>query len=66
MRLPTDSQPAASAKPAASDEVLRDLLLARIIKPVTKLDSRRCCGKPESPRLPNRIVKQHLPVNAKF
>ena len=58
--------PATSAKPAAGDEVLRDLVLARIIKPDSKLDSRRYWGKPESPRLPNRTVKRRLPVDAGF
>jgi hypothetical protein len=38
-------------------------VLARVIKPVIKLDSRRY-GKPESPRFPNRTVKQHPSANA--
>lgn len=37
---------------ASGDEVFRDLVAARIIEPVSKLDSRRVLEKPASPRHP--------------
>jgi hypothetical protein len=50
---------------AAGDEVFRDLVLARIIEPVSKLDSLRVLGEAGVAAASYRTVKRRLPAYAK-
>ena len=50
---------------AAGDEVFRDLVLARIIEPVSKLDSLRVLAEAGVAAASYRTVKRRLPVYAR-
>ena len=47
------------------DEVLRDLVLARIIEPTSKIDAERVLTETGVPAASYRTVKRRLPVIAK-
>ena len=53
------------AEAAGGDEVFRDLVLARIIEPVSKLDSLRVLEEAGVAAASYRTVKRRLPAYAK-